>query len=196
LLGRAYQSDFFSMLRSWHNQRADLASNWAKLGLALVISTEPYLFIKDALRSPFNVGLNVELRYFNEAEYQKLNRLYGARLTKSDLGQLMVLLNGHPHLTHLAYYALTGPNPIEFSALMLKAAEREGPFGIHLRALENKLMDDVGQRLLGTLNQIIHDGKASSRDDFYRLHGAGLIREDGDRIFPANQLYARFFSKL
>jgi AAA domain-containing protein/TIR domain-containing protein len=196
LLGRAYQSDFFSMLRSWHNQRADLSTNWAKLGLALVISTEPYLFIKDAMRSPFNVGLNIELRYFNEAEYRKLNRLYGARLTEAELGQLMALLNGHPHLTHLAFYALTGPNPMGYAALSLMAAERDGPFGVHLRALENKLVDDVGQRLLATMNQIINDGKASSKDDFYRLYGAGLVRRDGARILPTNQIYARFFSKL
>jgi AAA-like domain/TIR domain len=195
VLGRSYQSDFFSMLRSWHNQRADQLSNWAKMGLALVISTEPYLFINDALRSPFNVGLNIELRLFNEAECQKLNRLYRARLTKSELRELMSLLNGHPHLTQLAFYALTGPNPMDFSALLLKAAERDGPFGAHLRALEYKLMDDMGQRLLTTMRQIVNDGKASSRDNFYRLHGAGLVREDGTRVVPTNNLYARFFGK-
>jgi hypothetical protein len=197
VLGRDYQSDFFSMLRFWHNQRADPQTNWDRLGLALVISTEPYLFIKDVLRSPFNVGLNIGLRLFNEAECRHLNRLYRARLTKSELGLLMELLNGHPHLTHLALYALTGPNAVDFSTLLRRAAERDGPFGTHLRALEYRLMDDVGQRLLATMKQIVNDvKKAVSRDDFYRLHGAGLVREDGPRVVPTNQLYARFFGEL
>jgi hypothetical protein len=196
VLGHAYQSDFFSMLRFWHNQRADQQTNWAKLGLALVISTEPYLFIKDVLRSPFNVGLNIGLRLFNETECQYLNRLYRARLTANELGQLMDLLNGHPHLTHLAFYALTGPTSMDFPTLLEKAAQRDGPFGAHLRALEYKLMDDAGRRLLAVMKQIVYDGKATSRDDFYRLHGAGLVREDGVRIIPTNKLYARFFGDL
>lgn len=194
VLGRSYQSDFFSMLRFWHNQRANPLANWAKLGLAIVISTEPYLFIKDVLRSPFNVGLSIELRLFNEAECQKLNGLYHARLTKNQLLQLMALLNGHPHLTHLAFYALTATS-MDFSDLVLKAAERDGPFGAHLRALEYKLMDDMGRRLLEAMREIVHDGEASSREDFYRLHGAGLVREDSARIVPTNQLYGRFFGK-
>ena len=128
------------MLRSWHNQRADQSSGFAELGLALVISTEPYLFIKDGLRSPFNVGLNIALRHFNEADCRKLNRLYRARLTPVELERLMQLLNGHPHLTHLALHALTGPHAMDFSTLWVKAAERDGPFGTHLRALESRLM--------------------------------------------------------
>lgn len=195
VLGRTYQSDFFSMLRFWHNQRA-ASVNWAKLGLAIAISTEPYLFIKDVMRSPFNVGLNVELRLLNEAECQRLNRLYRARLSKTQLGQLMQLLNGHPHLTHLAFYALTGPNAMGFTDLLRKAAERNGPFGAHLRALEYRLADEVGQRLQTTMRQVVNDGKTLSRDDFYRLHGAGLVREVGAHIVPTNQLYARFFGGL
>src|ERR1041384_1738072 len=196
VLGRTYQSDFFSMLRFWHNQRADTSTNWGKLGLAMVISTEPYLFIKDILRSPFNVGLNVQLRLFSEAECKRLCRLYHAQLRKAEFEQLMELLNGHPHLTHLAFYALTGPNSMDFPVLLRKAVERTGPFGAHLRALEYKLMDDAGERLLSAMRQVIKAGKVSRRDDFYRLHGAGLVREDGARLVPTNQLYARFFCAL
>jgi len=193
VLGQAYQSDFFTMLRYWHNQRHDPTTNWSRLGLALVISSEPYLVIKDYLRSPFNVGLQLELRLFNETECQKLNRLYRARLSKAEIARLMELLNGHPHLTHLAFHSLTGPQPMDFPALLRKAAERGGPFGGHLRALEKKLVDEAGQRLLTAMKQIVKNGKAPSEDAFYRLHGAGLVREDGSRIVPVNQLYERFF---
>ncbi|MGH9833402.1 MAG: AAA-like domain-containing protein [Blastocatellia bacterium] len=197
VLGRAYQTNFASMLRVWHERRtARPPTAWASTGLAVVTSTEPYLFIKDVMRSPFNVGLQIELRVFNEAECGKLNRLYRARLSKSEIGQLMGLLNGHPHLTQLAFFALTGPNPTSFSSLLQKAAERDGPFGPHIRALENKLMDEAGEALLAAMKQIINDGKAPSREAFYRLQGAGLVRQDGARMVPVNQLYARFFGKM
>ncbi|GEM_PF-1818585 len=196
VLGRAYQNDFAAMLRLWHERRAVKPIPWAKTGLAVVTSTEPYLFIKDVLRSPFNVGLQIELRLFNETECGKLNRLYRARLNQPEINQLMELLNGHPYLTHLAFYSLTGPNPLDFSTILQWAAERSGPFGSHLRALENQLMDEAGEALIVAMKQIIDDGKAPSRDAFYRLQGAGLVREDDDRMVPANQLYARFFGKL
>jgi len=196
VLGQDYQSDFFSMLRFWHNQRADSSSHWPRLGLAIAISTEPYLFISDVMRSPFNVGLNIELRLFKEAECQYLNRLYQARLSKNQLRQLMGLLNGHPHLTHLAFYALTGPPSMDFLSLMQKASAKDGPFSAHLRALEYKLEDDAGRGVLAAMKEIVNEGKVSNRSDFYRLHGAGLAREDGIRVIPTNELYARFFGNL
>lgn len=196
VLGRNYQADFFSMLRFWHNQRADSATNWHKLGLAIAISTEPFLFIDDALRSPFNVGLNIELRLFNKHECQKLNRLYRAGLNASEIDRLMLLLNGHPHLTHLAFYALTGPNSISFPALLQTASFTNGPFSAHLRALEFRLIDDAGQGLIRSMKQVVNDGRVSRKGDSYRLHAAGLICLDGTRLSPSNELYARFFRDL
>jgi hypothetical protein len=38
----AFRSDFFGMLRSWHNSRVPTSPAWIKLDLALVTSTEPY----------------------------------------------------------------------------------------------------------------------------------------------------------
>jgi tyrosyl-tRNA synthetase len=108
----------------------------------------------------------------------------------------MELLNGHPHLTHLAFYSLTGPQKMDFPTLLRTATERGGPFGSHLRALENKLIDEVEQKLLTAMKQLVNEGKSPSREAFYRLHGAGLVREEGKRIVPMNQLYARFFGDL
>jgi len=56
LLQTAFHSDFFALLRSWHNSRA-FDDRWNRLNIVMVISTEPYLLIPDANQSPFNVGL-------------------------------------------------------------------------------------------------------------------------------------------
>lgn len=192
VLGRSWQSDFASTLRLWHERRADPSPNpWARLGLALVTSTEPYLFIKDSSRSPFNVGLQLELPLFGAKEYQKLARNYGVRLAPAELDRMVKLLGGQPYLTQLACYHLT--RSLDFATLERTAAGSHGPFGSHLRALEKKL-EDAG--LLATMKQLAAHGEQPSRDDFYRLHGAGLVREEHGRVAPANDLYKRFFGSL
>ena len=65
LLGTNFYEDVFSLLRAWHNQRADFEGFWERLNLVLVISTEPYLLIKDINQSPFNVGARIELKRFH-----------------------------------------------------------------------------------------------------------------------------------
>jgi hypothetical protein len=45
------------------------------------------------------------------------------------------------------------------------------------------------------MKRLIRDGTAPNRDLYYRLFGAGLVQRDGDRVNPANLLYARYFRK-
>src|SRR5262249_23369219 len=52
IIDTTFRSDFFSMLRSWHNYRA-LQPIWRQLDLALVTSTEPYQFVTNRNLSPF-----------------------------------------------------------------------------------------------------------------------------------------------
>ena len=59
LLGRPWQTDFFGMLRVWHNGRWQ--PGWSGVDIALVIATEPYLLVAEEHQSPFNVGEVVAL---------------------------------------------------------------------------------------------------------------------------------------
>ena len=200
VLGLPYQSDFFAMLRYWCNQRADTQQpEWARLELALVISTEPYLLISKADRSPFNVGVVIELPPFNTDECRELNRRYNnPPVLREDLAEELrrELLSGHPFLTRLAYYLLTPPDPIDFEALKRDAARLDGPFGDHLRALLAKLQRHADQDLLTSLRQVILHGTVPNDDVFDRLHGAGVVRREGDKVVFANGLYAHFFGSL
>jgi len=47
--------------------------------------------------------------------------------------------------------------------------------------------------LLEAFGQACRTGKIDNRDAYYRLYGAGLVRKEGERIEPANHLYARYF---
>jgi hypothetical protein len=101
----SFRSDFFSMLRSWHNKRATKAI-WKNVDLALVTSTEPYQLIENLNQSPFNVGQVIELTDFTTDQVQDLNQRHGGPLTASDLQSLMNLVNGHPYLVRKALYLL------------------------------------------------------------------------------------------
>ena len=194
VLGRPYQSDFFSMLRLWHNRRAEPLSPWESVDLALVIATQPYLLIDSADRSPFNVAIPIEPQPFQRVSLDVLNDRYGSVLSPSERNSLYDLLAGHPFLTRLAFYRLsTGQSP-SFKDLDESAAEPDGPFGDHLRAILVLLQQEPG--LLTSMRQVIAQGSVPSDEIYYRLHGAGLARRQNRRVNPSNLLYARFFKRL
>jgi len=83
LLQTDFYKDFFALVRSWHNSRA-LDERWNQLNVVMVISTEPYLLIPDVTQSPFNVGLRLYLKDFDEAQVRDLNRRHGSPVTEDD----------------------------------------------------------------------------------------------------------------
>ncbi|MCP4697581.1 MAG: TIR domain-containing protein [Gammaproteobacteria bacterium] len=188
-----YQVNFFTMLRFWHNNRSPFSPQWETFDLALVVSTEPYLLIDKDDRSPFNVGRVLDLGSFTWEQCCELNKRHGAVLASPEIKELWDLLRGHPYLTRLALYHLVAANRMTFRQLMEKAIEERGPFDDHLRALLVKLHGNP--ELLDGMKQVIRTGAISNEDLYYRFYGAGLVRQEGTRINPANLLYARYFKQ-
>jgi len=190
MLETGYASDFFALIRSWFNYGAynDL---WENLSIIMVISTEPYLLIKDATQSPFNVGLEILLSDFNPNQIETLNRKHGSPIQEKQFNQFVTLLNGHPFLTRMALYQLT-VEKMSWAEFMEFAPSVAGPFGQHLRRqlwlINNE--DDL-QR---TLKQIISKNRCDDEMARFRLRQAGLIREEEDSILFRCDLYRQFFS--
>lgn len=84
-----------------------------------------------------------------------------------------------------------------WSILQATADRDDGPFADHLKAL---LMIVHRAGLEAALREVIKRGRVPPGGDplitYYRLRGAGLVNKDGERIVPANLVYARFFKKL
>ena len=99
-----YYSDFFALIRSWHDNRAR-DKRWNKLTIAMVISTEPYLLIAN-YQSPFNVGKTIYLEDFNCDQVIKLNHLHSSPINPADISSLMDLIGGHPYLIRQALYVM------------------------------------------------------------------------------------------
>lgn len=186
-----FRSDFFSMLRSWHNNRA-MNPLWKRLDLVLVTSTEPYQLIEDLNQSPFNVGQVIELTDFEPGAVADLNQRHGLPLNASQEQQLMALLGGHPYLVRQALYLLAS-GQITADRLFAEAAQDRGPFGDHLRYHLFRMNDKPG--LIQGLLQVIQTETCPDEQTFWRLRGAGLVRRrPQDRaVVPRCLLYAQYF---
>ncbi|MBN2004039.1 MAG: AAA-like domain-containing protein [Anaerolineae bacterium] len=189
VFGADFRSDFFGMLRSWHNKRL-AGSIWKQLDLALVTSTEPYQLIENLNQSPFNVGEIIELTDFTLEQITDLNRRHGLPLTAGQEQQLVGLLGGHPYLTRRALY-LVASQRISATDLFSHATDDRGPFGDHLRyhlfRLSNK------EDLIQGMCQVMRNSTCSDEHIFFRLRGAGLVRREGRYVLPRCQLYADYF---
>jgi hypothetical protein len=186
-----FRSDFFSMLRSWHNNRAR-GGDWARLNIALVTSTEPYQFIADLNQSPFNVGQVIELVEFTLEEVIDLNRRHQSPFTEEQVQQIYDLLGGHPYLTRRALY-LVASQRIAFTEMMKNVYEDDGPFGDHLRNYLFRMGDQ--EKLKAGLVQVIRSQRCSDEQVFFKLRGSGLVKRINNEVLPRNQLYAKYFDK-
>jgi len=191
LFDTAFRSDFFSMLRSWHNSRANIATPiWKQLDLVLVTSTEPYQLIENLNQSPFNVGEVIDLEDFTPKQVADLNQRHGEPLNNDEERRLMRLLGGHPYLTRRALY-LIATGRFSVAELFAKATDDRGPFGDHLRyhlfRLRNK------EELIKGLCDALLRNACDDETIFFRLRGAGLVKREDQAVKPRCQLYADFF---
>jgi AAA-like domain len=186
-----FRSDFFSMLRSWHNNRASTPI-WKQLDLALVTSTEPYQLIENLNQSPFNVGQVIELTDFPAEQVADLNDRHGKPLNLLQVERLMALLGGHPYLVRRSLY-LVSSGQWTVADLFAEAVADRGPFGDHLRYHLFRMNDK--KDLIQGLLQVIRNQTCPDERVFFRLRGAGLVRRDRQTVLPRCQLYAEYFQE-
>ena len=186
-----FRNDFFSMLRSWHNQRAT-KKIWKQLDLTLVTSTEPYQLIADLNQSPFNVGENLRLEDFSAAQVHTLNENHGQPLNTIEEQRLMQLVNGHPYLVRKALY-LVASGRLTAQALFATAADETGPFGDHLKYHLFRMYGNPA--LVQGFLTILKKQTCEDERLYFRLHGAGLVNREGQSVFPRCQLYANYFKE-
>jgi AAA-like domain/TIR domain len=190
IFGTRFSSDFFAMLRSWHNSRANPTKPaWKRLDIVLVASTEPYMLIDRSNESPFNVGSTSSLSDFPPDQVSELNRLHRSPLSAVEVGQLVTLLYGHPYLTRKAFYVLK--RELTPEELFSKATEDSGPFGDHLRYYLLRLQSK--QDLAAALWQVAQGRGCADEAIAYRLEGAGLVRRQDGKVVPRCRLYADYF---
>ncbi|HEX9438160.1 MAG TPA: AAA-like domain-containing protein, partial [Roseiflexaceae bacterium] len=191
LFEAGFRSDFFAMLRAWHNDRAQKQA-WRQLDIVLVTSTEPYRLIENLNQSPFNVGEVIELRDFTPDQVAELNRRHGAPLADDQVRQLIGLLGGHPYLIRRALTLIAGGRS-SAADLLANAAADQGPFDAHLSYYLKQI--NKQKDLAQGMHQIIASSSCADEQVFDRLQSMGMVYREARVVRPRCRLYADFFKR-
>lgn len=188
-----FHTDFFGLLRSWHNLRASSGyQTWNKLTLIMAISTEPYLLIDDMRQSPFNVGSVLYLEDFDRGQVRELNRRYEFPASDNDIESMYGLLGGHPYLSRVAFYTLV-VDDLPWHNLEQIAVDDNGPFQQHLQWQYRLVSADP--KLREAMYEIVHHNRCSDEMVGFRLMKAGLVMRNGDNYVCRCELYRRYFAR-
>jgi transcriptional regulator with XRE-family HTH domain len=191
LLDAEYRKHFFALLRAWDSRRA-FDANWRKLNLVLIISTHPYLLIDDVNLSPFNVGLNIQLKDFSSDQMADLNQRHGNPLKPEEIPALMDLVGGHPYLVRQAFYTLVSEG-LSLANLTAVAGSPDGPFGKHLLFYQHSLKKNPV--LMAALQQVLREQKTTDEALLERLAAVGLIQNREGKWKARCGLYGAFFGR-
>ncbi|MBD2678707.1 MULTISPECIES: AAA-like domain-containing protein [Nostoc] len=184
--------DFFGLLRLWH-EKSKNPNIWQKLRLVVVHSTEVYIQL-DANKSPFNVGMPINLPEFTQAEVQDLASRHQLNWQQNQVEKLMAMVGGHPYLVRLAMYYIKRQN-LTLEDFLATAATDEGIYSHHLKRLLINLQEDV--ELFESFKALINSTSESvqlERFQLYKLYAMGLVKFTGVKVQPRCDLYRRYFS--
>jgi len=188
---REIASEFLGLLRSWHEE-AKVFDVWQKLRLIVVHSTEVYIPL-NINQSPFNIGLPIELTNFTHEQVQELAQRHGLNWHgKSEVDQLMAMLDGHPYLIRVALYYLSRGNH-NFEQMLAEAPSLKGIYSSHLR--RHLITLQQHSELRAGLKQVI-DTQTSVKlkaTIAYKLESMGLVKLQRDSVTVSCQLYRLYF---
>lgn len=189
--------DFFGLLRVWHEKAKNL-DIWKRLRLIVVHSTEDYGSL-DINKSPFNVGVPVELPEFTPQQVQDLARRYGLDWNDHQVGTqgftpLLAMVGGHPYLVQQALYQLRCQG-LTLEQLLQDAPTEAGIYSNHLRRHWENLQKNP--ELAQTYKKVVKSSEPVEleRVQSYKLHSMGLVKRQGDKVTPSCDLYRQYFSK-
>jgi DNA-directed RNA polymerase specialized sigma24 family protein len=188
--------DFFTLLRSWYEEAAYGDSGnplWQNLRLIIVHSTEVYIPL-DINKSPFNVGLAIELQAFTTEQVFDLLSCYGLNLSESEISELMQLVAGHPYLVQQAFYHLAW-HDLTLNQLVQMAATDAGIYSNHLHRHLRNLQEHP--QLAAAYEQVLKSSQPVELEQLlaFKLHSMGLVSLRGNQVAISCELYRRYFGR-
>jgi hypothetical protein len=178
-------ADFFVLLRSWYEETRDI-SVWQKLRVVIAHAVEVYIPLPTH-RSPFNVGLAIELPTFNQEQVQDLAERHGLQLTKPELEQLMKLTGGFPYLIRLALYQ-SARLKIPVQTLLQDATSPAGIYQQHLQSQLGNLQHYP--QLADAFQQVLTAPIQLDKEVAFKLKSLGLVHlSDENQATVSCELY-------
>jgi hypothetical protein len=185
-------SDFFGLLRTWHEEGKN-RDIWKKLRLVVVHANDVYIPL-DANRSPFNVGLPIELKPFNTAQIQTLAEQHDLAWSADEADKLLELVGGRPFLVRTALYHIWHKD-VTLDELIQTPLSGENIYGEHLQQQQWNLQQHP--ELAAVFTQLLNQSSAEfDLMQLSRLQSMGLISIQGNRPLPSCRLYRQYFQAI
>ena len=183
--------EFFTMLRSWH-EKGKNNETWQKLRLVISHSQEVYISL-DVNKSPFNVGLPIDLNKFSLAQVQDLVKRHGLQWSDTEINQLMGMIDGHPYLVRTALYHIA-TNDLTLKQFLEIAPTEEGLYEDHL--YRHLLILEENKQLKSAMLKLVNSDDAVTLEPIYafKLKSMGLAESKGNKVIPLCNLYRLYFS--
>ena len=179
--------DFFVLLRSWYEETKD-SSVWQKLRVVMAHSVEVYIPLPTN-RSPFNVGLAIELPTFNQEQVQDLAQRHQLQLTTPEIEQLMKLTGGFPYLIRLALYQSSRLN-IPLKTLLQDATTDRGIYQQHLQSLLWNIQQHP--KLPDAFKQVLTAPIQLEIEVAFKLKSLGLVHLVENQAIVSCELYREY----
>ncbi|MGF1490734.1 MAG: AAA-like domain-containing protein [Prochloraceae cyanobacterium] len=202
--------DFFVLLRSFYNSRAE-NSKYQRLNFVLLGVTTPYNLIQDRQLTPFNIGISIPLMGFQKHEIDPL--VAGLAEVKAEgrllVEQILFWTNGQPFLTQKICQLILLENPqlspgseADFVARLIKSNVIDNwQFNDepeHLKTIANRLINNPSfdDRLLEIYQQIYREKTINFREnpEIRELLLSGLVCIKEDKITISNLIYEAVFN--
>ncbi|MTJ06604.1 MULTISPECIES: AAA-like domain-containing protein [unclassified Anabaena] len=182
--------EFFTMLRSWH-EKGKNNETWQKLRLVISHSQEVYISL-DVNKSPFNVGLPIDLNKFSLTQVQDLVKRHGLQWSDTEINQLMGMIDGHPYLVRTALYHIA-TNQLTLNQFLEIAPTEEGLYEDHL--YRHLLILEENKQLKSAMLKLVNSDDAVTLEPTYafKLKSMGLAESKGNKVIPLCNLYRLYF---
>ena len=183
-------SDFFGLLRTWHEEGKN-RDIWRKLRLVVAHSSDVYIPL-EINKSPFNVGLPIELKPFTTEQIQDLAGRYDLDWGDQQAAQLRDFVGGQPYLVKKGLYHIWHQDVTLEQILQTPAASG----GIYREHLQRQLLNLQRQpELAEAFNQVLNKPALLELDlvQAFQLQSLGLTILQGEQIVPSCELYSQYF---
>ncbi len=200
--------DFFSLIRSCYNKRAQ-NSEYQRLTFVLLGVATPSDLIADSTRTPFNIGCAIELHGFEIQEAQPLAKGLEGKVPDPEaiLREILEWTGGQPFLTQkLCKLVINHSSQIidrSFLADLVKSQIVENweshDEPAHIKTIRDRLTRDrqFAGRLLGLYQKILQQTEISADDtpEQTQLRLSGIAVMQCGKLKVYNRIYQEIFNE-
>ncbi|MBW4607347.1 MAG: AAA-like domain-containing protein [Hassallia sp. WJT32-NPBG1] len=201
--------DFFALIRSCYNQRAD-KPEYKRITFTLFGVATPSDLIKDKKRTPFNIGRAIALTGFQLNEAQALALGFAGKVSNPQrvLQEILAWTGGQPFLTqrickliNIKGWGLETGDESKVDELVKTYVitnweSQDEPE--HLKTIRDRILssDQLAGRLLGLYQEILQHGEVAADDSSQQmqLRLTGLVVKQQGKLKVYNLIYESVFN--